>query len=422
MGHKQLVSSPVVILVVLAITTIIGCSGGSSNNSSPGSSPKQLTEFRFESPEGMGVIDESAKTVSVTVPYGSDVTSLIAVFSATGVETTVNGVEQESGVTENDFSIPLAYTVTASDDSTAEYIVTVLVAASDAKDITSFTIAGQSSSDISGTDITVVMPYGTAVSSLAPAIIHTGASINPASGDAQDFTSPVVYTVTAQDGSTKEYTVTVSVPEETTMVFDFMTDGDALVRDAGSDWFFDGGYTGNYADGYYMSQTSIAAPWLFTGDFTVEFEFYLKVLTDENIYRYALRLVDPNWESAANRRFFDFAAYYTTFPASDDPNTYYQISQGNGSYSSNDYDGNVPGVGSGINTCTLVKEGNNISVYMNDTLVRTVTIAAANLPSIGYAPFIHGHNSSDQADSNFYLRTVTVYYVSDEVEYHNWNE
>ncbi len=422
MAHKQFVSFPAVVLVVLAMT-VIGCnSGGGGNNpvSSTSSSSKQLTEFHFESPAGIGVIDESAKTVSVTVPYGTDVTSLIAFFSTTGAETTVNGEEQESGVTENDFSTPVTYRVTAEDDSTVDYTVTVIVAENDAKDITSFTIEGQSDSVIIGTDITVIMPYGTDVSSLSPAIIHTGASINPASGQAQDFTNPVVYTVTAEDSSIKEYTVTVSAPEEATMIFDFMTDGDALVREDGSDWYFDGGNTGNYSYGYYMNQTNIAAPWLFTGDFTVEFEFYLKVLTDENIYRYAFRLVDPNWESNTNRKYFDFAAYYTAFPADDD--AYYQINQGNGSYSSTEYSGNVPGVVSGINTCTMLKVGNMVSVYMNSTHVRTVTINSNNLPYIGYAPFIHGHNSWDQAESNFYLRTVTVHYISDQIEYHNWNE
>ncbi len=50
---------------------------------------------------------------------------------------------------------------------------------------------------------------GTSVTSLTPSITHTGASINPAVGVAQNFTSPVTYTVTAADSSTKSYIVTV---------------------------------------------------------------------------------------------------------------------------------------------------------------------------------------------------------------------
>ena len=59
--------------------------------------------------------------------------------------------------------------------------------------------------------ITLTVPFGTALASLVPAITHTGESINPASGVANDFSSPAVYTVTAADLSTRNYTVTVTV-------------------------------------------------------------------------------------------------------------------------------------------------------------------------------------------------------------------
>lgn len=222
------------------------------------------------------------------------------------------------------------------------------------------------------------------------------------------------------DSNTKKETDT---PVETSLVYDFMTDSDALVRDSGSDWFFDGGYTGNYSNGYYMSQTSIAAPYLFTGDFTVDFEFYLKLVTsdvDDYIFRYAFRLVDPNWENNSTRRYFDFSAEYIRFPAHEDAS--YSLAQGNGSYVEDEDSGNVPGLQSGLNTCTIEKNGSAISVYMNDTFVNSLTISSSNQPSIGYAPFIHGHNSWDQSDSNFYLRKVTVTYMSNERVYHNWNE
>jgi hypothetical protein len=75
-------------------------------------------------------------------------------------------------------------------------------------DITSFTLAGVAG-NISGTNITVEVPAGTDVTSLTPVITHNGASIDK-SGP-QDFTSPVTYTVTAQDGTAKTYTVTVTV-------------------------------------------------------------------------------------------------------------------------------------------------------------------------------------------------------------------
>lgn len=92
-------------------------------------------------------------------------------------------------------------------------VTNVSVACSDlsnSKDITSFVI-GSSVGVITGTDISVTVPFGTDVTSLAPVIVHTGTSVNPASGAAQNFTTPVDYTVTAANGSTKVYTATVTI-------------------------------------------------------------------------------------------------------------------------------------------------------------------------------------------------------------------
>jgi hypothetical protein len=56
------------------------------------------------------------------------------------------------------------------------------------------------------------VPAGTDLSSLVPTItISDHATVEPASGVAQNFTNPVTYRVTAQDGSRQDYTVSVSV-------------------------------------------------------------------------------------------------------------------------------------------------------------------------------------------------------------------
>ncbi|MCX6112733.1 MAG: hypothetical protein NTY22_05560 [Proteobacteria bacterium] len=77
------------------------------------------------------------------------------------------------------------------------------------KDITVFTIL-----DINGTigedTIELTIPEEEELASLTPIITITGASINPASGIAQNFTNPVTYTVTAIDGTIKNYTVTIT--------------------------------------------------------------------------------------------------------------------------------------------------------------------------------------------------------------------
>jgi methionine synthase I (cobalamin-dependent) len=133
------------------------------------------------------------------VPCGTDITNLTPTIVHTGVS--VNPESEETV----EFTDPVIYTVTAEDSSTKEYTVTVSAALSSAKDITQFTILGISG--IIGTStIALTVPYVTDVTDLTPTITITGASVSPVSGVPQNFTSPVTYTVTAADVSTKVYT------------------------------------------------------------------------------------------------------------------------------------------------------------------------------------------------------------------------
>jgi hypothetical protein len=84
-----------------------------------------------------------------------------------------------------------------------------------ANDITVFTLPEQSApATISAVAHTVAIsvPSGTSVTALVPTIdTSKGASITPGSGIAKNFTAPVVYTVTAVDGTEQEWTVTVTI-------------------------------------------------------------------------------------------------------------------------------------------------------------------------------------------------------------------
>jgi len=85
------------------------------------SSDKAMTSFYFTSPAATGTINETAKTISVIVPYATDVTALIATFTTTGVAVKVYGVTQASGVSSQNFTLPLSYVVWAADSSYATY-------------------------------------------------------------------------------------------------------------------------------------------------------------------------------------------------------------------------------------------------------------------------------------------------------------
>ena len=175
------------------------------------SNNKDITAFKFSAlnPEVIGTINQSAQTVELNVPYGTDVTNLVPVITHTG--TSIN----PSSGSVNDFSSPQSYIVTAQNASTKTYTINVNVELNSSKDITSFKFPNLSPEVIGFIDenaqtIELTVPDGTDLVNLVPTIIHIGDSINPPSGIANDFSSPQDYTVTAENGSTKTYLVIVT--------------------------------------------------------------------------------------------------------------------------------------------------------------------------------------------------------------------
>jgi hypothetical protein len=83
------------------------------------------------------------------------------------------------------------------------------ITASSEKAITSFTIEEAAAGVLGEQAIIVTVPYGTNITNLSPVILFTGTAVDPVSGAAQDFTNPVTYRVAADDGSTRDYVVTV---------------------------------------------------------------------------------------------------------------------------------------------------------------------------------------------------------------------
>ena len=86
---------------------------------------KNITAFSFATPAATGAINGSK--IVVKVPNSTDVTVLIATFTITGASVEVDSVAQTSGVTANDFTGNVTYTVIADDASEKDYTVTVLI-------------------------------------------------------------------------------------------------------------------------------------------------------------------------------------------------------------------------------------------------------------------------------------------------------
>jgi len=113
------------ILAAVFLLVLMACSGGSSggNTSPPLSSAKAITAFSLNGVAG--TINDTGKTIAVTMPSGTAVTNLVATFTTTGASVKVGSTLQITGTTVNDFTNPVKYTVTAADSSTQDYTVTI---------------------------------------------------------------------------------------------------------------------------------------------------------------------------------------------------------------------------------------------------------------------------------------------------------
>ncbi len=170
---------------------------------------KFILTFKVDSVYGS--IDEDTKMVRLDFSAGTDVTHLVPTIIISNYAT----IEPESGVAQ-DFTNPVYYTVTAMNGTTAQYMVEAVVHdAENEKSILSFRFDALDADGIIdevARKIDFVLPAETDVTQLVPTIeVSEGATVEPASGVAQDFTHPVSYTVTAQNGTTAAYIVTVVV-------------------------------------------------------------------------------------------------------------------------------------------------------------------------------------------------------------------
>lgn len=124
-----------------------------------------------------------------------------------------------------DFTKAVEYTVTAEDGiTTIKYTVNVIVGKNKEAAITKFGLKGLNTSEavIADDKISLSVDFADAdkLKEVFPEIeISNGATISPAVDVAQDFTQPVEYTVTAEDGeTTAKFIVTVAVGKNTEAV------------------------------------------------------------------------------------------------------------------------------------------------------------------------------------------------------------
>jgi hypothetical protein len=235
------------VTAVLAIVFVFtACENSFENGGFDVNSPSNVTSFKINGVAG--TIDQKTGAITITMPYGSDITGVKPeIVLAEGARSNLDLTAPIN------FANPVKFRV-VNGNLYKDYTVTTVVLSP----IKSFTINGVAASvnDVSKT-ITMTLPENTNLKALQPLIELTqGVSISPASGTTIDFTSPVTFVVTS-NGKSVNYTANVGLPV-TGLVVAFL--GTAATRSAitnmdevtASNWLFD-----NFPGARYISFESV---------------------------------------------------------------------------------------------------------------------------------------------------------------------
>lgn len=203
------------------LVTILLLFSACKDEEPPISSTKELLNFSILKSDNQGKVandvEASIQGSVITLPLDKydDLKSLIAVFEYNGKSITINGVEQESGVTSNDYSQPLVFTVEAEDGSKQQY--TVEIALKDTGVLSAFRflkknnafLTADVSSSIGEESIIPLVTFSQ--SELIPTFTTNAVKVlvdevEQKSGMTKnDFSSPVVYQFIMRNGETFQY-------------------------------------------------------------------------------------------------------------------------------------------------------------------------------------------------------------------------
>ncbi len=158
------------------------------------------------------IVDPVNNLVTITMPYGTDVTSLKPAFRLSpGAQAKINGVLQKSGYTRNSFLSPIAYRIYAENrDIQQVWTVRVTVEKNSASEILSFDVPGSEGTvhlDSPGRSIILGLPWRTDLTAVPVSfVLSPGARIwigdvelNGNSGII-DLSNDAVLRVVADDG------------------------------------------------------------------------------------------------------------------------------------------------------------------------------------------------------------------------------
>ena len=257
------------------LVTILLLFSACKDEEPPISSTKELLNFSILKSDNQGKVandvEASIQGSVITLPLDKydDLKSLIAVFEYNGKSITIDGVEQESGVTSNDYSQPLVFTVEAEDGSKQQY--TVEIALKDTGVLSAFRflkknnafLTADVSSSIGEESIIPLVTFSQ--SELIPTFTTNAVKVlvdevEQKSGMTKnDFSSPVVYQFIMRNGETFQYTVKAefllsAIPELT-----ITTTDPSIAEIPSKDYYLEGTLAVNGRGGYedYTGKTEV---------------------------------------------------------------------------------------------------------------------------------------------------------------------
>ncbi|MCR9248773.1 MAG: BspA family leucine-rich repeat surface protein [bacterium] len=180
----------------------------------PASTETDIVSFELDNSEVEDVtIDADAHTIELTLEPFAELINITPEITISDNATVSPESDEEIAFNNG----PFTYTVTAEDGiTTQDWIVSANVLLSEETDFESFGLSGQvgeSFIDLNNHTIFIFFNAGDDLTALTPSFeISRAASVTPGSGQVQDFSTDVIYTIIAQDGvTTQDWTVSAII-------------------------------------------------------------------------------------------------------------------------------------------------------------------------------------------------------------------
>ena len=238
---------------LITLFLLSACGGGGGSGSSESKQPPApeiqptLDSFVFLQANNSSLDEDITLTLSndsssysATVSSSLVLTDLVASFNFTGSSVTANGISQQNGITQNNFTDPVIYTVSNNQGTTRDYRIELTKAI--APTLNEFIFTSEKNSELNqnvnfelnGNTFNGRVPQNINISQLIPNFSYTGSSIsvdeNPQESGVtpNNFDNVVIYKVANDLGDEAIYQIDVTKFTGLPVIY-LMTDGSVQI-------------------------------------------------------------------------------------------------------------------------------------------------------------------------------------------------